>query len=157
MMIISTSQKRLSFSTWTLPKLPNGWERVPLSIHLKGLKTYLGEVLFYDFPMSRPGKFSLKSTGGNHSPSVPPREGFLEVMLQSFLMRHLSWCITGTDERSVLRAFLEVEMCFFFWVNKNGVWKIYWITWNVSGIHEKNMKKHFFLGDIVTGFNSCSD
>jgi len=37
-----------------------------------------------------------------------PFYGVLQhVMLQSFLMRHLSWCITGTDERSVLRAFLE--------------------------------------------------
>ena len=65
---------------------------------------------------------------GLQSPKPPidktaPKGGFMEVMLQSFLMRHLSWCITGTDERSVLRAFLEVEMCFFLGVNKNGC---YW-------------------------------
>lgn len=123
---------------------------MPLIIHLKVFKTYLGEVLFYDFPMSRPGKFSPKSTGGSHSPFGPSREGVLEVMLQSFLMRHLSWCITGTDERSVLRAFLEVEMLFLG--ETIGVWKIY----HLKGIRYP-YEKAFFLGDIVTGFNSCSD
>ena len=40
---------------------------------------------------------------------VPSVQCFIspEVMLQSFLMRHLSWLITGKDERSVLLAFLE--------------------------------------------------
>ena len=37
-----------------------------------------------------------------------PFYGVLQhVMLQSFLMRHISWCITGSDEHSVLHAFLE--------------------------------------------------
>ncbi|CAJ1387644.1 unnamed protein product [Effrenium voratum] len=37
-----------------------------------------------------------------------PFYGVLQhVMLQSFLMRNLSWCVTGSDERSVLDAFLN--------------------------------------------------
>ncbi|CAE7571167.1 unnamed protein product [Symbiodinium natans] len=37
-----------------------------------------------------------------------PFYGVLQhVMLQSFLMRNLSWCITGMDEYSVLHAFLK--------------------------------------------------
>ena len=42
------------------------------------------------------------------TPGIVAFVGLWEVMLQSFLMRHLSWCITGTDDTSVLRAFLEV-------------------------------------------------